>query len=195
MRATQTLNTAFIDEMVGLADDLASAAEREASAVFNEYAPRLLDDLQYEPEPHQGKVEWVSRRQQRKVSALLRQQAIERGDYRIGSRGGIVVDDLRYERTHQLGRGWKVEPVFDGARFALVVSNPAQSARFVVGSLNMRSLDEAAAPQQPFHAGRWPLAAKTVAYWLGLIRADYAERMADTFGDYVKTAAKRRSRR
>jgi hypothetical protein len=199
MKVTTQLNTALVEGIVGLGEELAQITESEAREVFADYLPRIQQDLAYEPEPPDypvGKFPWkggIGSAQHKKVMTLLTQAAIARGDYKIGPRGGIQITNLRYERTHDLSGGWQVEVDFSGSRTSLKISNPAAEAPFVYGSLNQRSLEEAAKPQQVFHADRWPLMAERIRYWGDLALGELRERMAQHFGSAVQALAQRRS--
>ena len=203
-RVTWTANIGLIDDLSAYLDRFTDTVQEQAQDVYRGIEQPLLDELQYYPSPPDypaGSFPWKSERQRRFVLALLRRMAIERGDYVEGPHGGIVVTDMRYQRTFGLRDAWQLGIEDEGGQIRITVANTAENergdsiAQFVVGSLNQRSRREAATPQQPFHAGRWPLAVDTVNYWFDVFAEDLIGELEQQFDDYLKTSIERRSRR
>jgi hypothetical protein len=189
-----TVNPAFKTLGPDLAAGFTSLVQEVGREVWEPIIPRMLDDLREYPGAPSYPIDWTSERQRLFVLALLRRQAIERGDFTRGPRGGIVITDLRYQRTFDLREGWTAEVVTSGSGVILRVGNSAGAVKFVVGSLNFRSLGEAREPQQRFHADRWQLAAETVRFWFAVAQKEMTDQVNQAFGDLVSFEVKRRSR-
>lgn len=169
------------------------AGEIGAKKVFNAISrdvlpsiERALDQrLKLEPGPPNRPLRWKSRRQQRFVMWLLKQQAIERGTY---------PDDISYWRTGRLSSSWHAETQLDGATVHILIENNAQApiktyegyttggqyyAEFVYGP-----------HQQPFLT-KWPLAENVIQETGELIEA----RLYDLYEDLIAEAFDPRKKR
>jgi hypothetical protein len=199
------INTAPLDALgeYGL-DYFAANVQESARRGYDAIREPFLAELQFYPKPPSypyGEFPWKSEKQRKYVLVLLRQQAIARGDYVEGPRGGKQITNLKYQRTFELQRGWFIDFNVQGVGITLSVGNTAQNergdfiAQFVVGGLNQNSVKEAAAFQQPFHAPRWPLAVERVNWWFDEFETRFIDRVVENFDEFIKTVATRRSMR
>ncbi len=155
--------------------------------VAEDFGNRMLAEVREYPEPPKfpiGKFPWVSERQRRFVLAKLSEQARARG----------AGDDIRYQRTFKFRNSWSFEVKSIVTGIVLILRSSWDGARFVVGTLNQRSLKEAAATQQPFHADRWKLVAETFKRLSQEMSDDYFDKMKDLFGESFTKMVRRRSR-
>lgn len=192
--AKVAVNTQFIEDTLRFADEFEGLVQEAGREIMDPIIPQMLEELRQYPGPPNYPIKWTSAKQRKKVMILLRQQAIERGDFVIGPRGGKVVTDLRYQRTGKFGEGWSAEVIVKGTTVIMKVGNPFMATEFIVGTLNFRSLNEARLPQQPFHADRWQLAAETVRKYFLIAENDMRGAVNAAFEDFV-IDVKRRSRR
>lgn len=196
--------SAVLDGVEQYLDELAARLPASSERAYGMIKDPLLAALQTYPEPPDyavGQFPWHSDKQRRKVLSLLRAQAIARGDYIEGPRGGKQITNLRYQRTGEFGQAWEIVHEARQDVAILTVRNTARNrggtffAQFVVGTLSQRSVREAAEPQQRFHAPRWGLAVVIVNQYRDIyedaIRAD----LVAQFREAVTVNAKRRSRR
>lgn len=155
--------------------------------IERDHLPRLLARLRTYPPRKKGmRIRWTSEKQRRYVMALLRAQAEARG----------APDDIAYQRTGRLARGWKgeIEALLrSGDVIRIRVWNDAQGMRLVRGSLqadgpryarfvqgrigfgeSRRSIERYRQPIQQFHTDRgWSEAHKIIKEEYGRMR-EYA---------------------
>lgn len=188
-----TVNFALLDELEAYIDRFEQdVLHPTAQQQFAQIEQPMLNELAFEPGPPNYPIKWKSQKQRRYVMRLLRDEAIERGDFIRGPRGGIIVTDLRYKRRRDgLSTQWKASVDFGNGTVVLSVSNSATTrdgkplAPFVVGTLNQRSRGEAVAPIQPFHADRWPVAVDTVNFYIDVWIDQTYVALVNEFDEFV----------
>jgi hypothetical protein len=188
---TLDINTAVTEELANVIGDIpleVEAVSRELVAIVE---PQILSDLEsYPPETSfpVGSFPWASEKQRRKVLSLLRAQAIARGDFTIGPRGGIVVTNLKYQRTFDFQRSCIIEFDQQGGRFNIAVSSTFPASQYVVGSGDIARSPK---PQQPFHKNRWYVFTKVLQFYGDFVAAEFGRQMDDIFSQQIEQAVKR----
>ncbi len=153
----------FYERQVLIVDDV-------TRSLVSDFAPAILGELQSIPRkrnyPSDYPLEWTSDKQRKAYFATN------------GFGKGIP-----YKRTGDLARGWRVVANNNGAVFAIAITNPSKSAKFVYGSL-ARNVQEAKRYQQRFHAiTGWLTASETANYWLDEMSKEFLIRYSKAIGD------------
>ena len=180
-----TINTGFIEGLEDFVDEFDEMVREISEEVYKVHAPNILTLLRQSVARPTYPIEWKSERQRRFVLALLTREAKANGTY----------PDISYKPTGKLAAGWTSEVRSLPTGATLSFANPADFAEFAYGSLNQRSLGEAARPQQPFHKDRYVLAAEVIGDGFSEIRKDIAVEVSKRTDKEIKLIAKRRSKR
>lgn len=176
-----TINSQPIEELAGFVTGFNTVIAEIGQDIANEIEPHVLNELQYYPAPWTGgKRRWTSERQRKFVMAKLRRE-----------------NNLPYQRTGGLGKSWSVATETVEGTFKVIVQTSADIAKYVVGSLDFRSRNNAMRPMQRMHQDTgWFPAIDTVRYWFDTALELFEEKLDARLGDLVaKTTAQRRSRK
>lgn len=160
IKLTQVTVSNPLSGLEAFIDQYEDVAFSEFSDVVSEVEPLMLADLREPVPPSNGVDPWTSAKQRRAYFAT------------DGFGKGIP-----YRRTGKLQQGWNVTVDKTDNGFAVVVSNPAESAKFVVGSL-AQNRGDALRFMQRFHMNTgWQPAHDTVYYWVDVINEEFADRI------------------
>lgn len=194
-QAKVTINSAFFGGMNTLVFKQASKTVRIASEqAAKQHAPKVLMQLQEEPAGPDQPVDFTSRRQEIFVMIKLNKEAIDRGDYIIGPRGGKIVTNIKYARKHTNSESWfwNVKQGKNGAVTQFGTTNPA--SQFIQGGLDFRSRSKALAPKQRF-LKKWNIAIDIITAGFEVITEQTAENVNEIAAKQVTLATKKRTRK
>lgn len=147
----------------------------------SEFANPILSELQTIPRkrnyPSDYPIEWTSDKQRK---AYFASNGFGRG--------------IPYKRTGNLAKSWVVLFTNENGKFAVVITNPVPSAKFVYGSL-ARNVQQAKRFQQRFHAiTGWELASPIVNYWVDEVQKDFIKKYRQAVGELAqKIGVKKRA--
>lgn len=183
-----TVDTAPLE---GITDYL-STREAEViqitETIYRRRAPNIIALLKRTP-GRATEFKAKTEKQRRFVMAMLTRQAKASGRY----------PDISYQRTGRAADSWvwRMSPSRrgDSRGVGLTIASEWEASQFVYGTLNQRSLSEAAQPQQPFHKGRWPLAAGVAKQGFDEIQAEVEAELKAADKKAFKLILKKRSRR
>jgi hypothetical protein len=165
---------ALRDEMSDWDALVAGVGERAKAQTSAETLARL----QREPGAVKYPIQWTSERQRRAFFATN------------GFGAGIP-----YRRTGGLARSWVITNAIQSGRYTITLANTSRAAKFVYGTLNMQSLNDAMRPQQQFHPNTGWLTAQPIAVdWINAVRASVEEQFY-AMGNELTVRIRRRSRR
>jgi len=155
-------------------------AQKAGRKAFQEIELPMVADLQFTPGAVKKPIDWQTEKQRKAFFAT------------DGFGNGIPT-----VRNNAMVDAWSVEYKTSGQGWQIVVNNPVDYTRFVVGSLAKR-VDRARRFQQRMHkATGWPLATETVQFWLGEAVEIFREQVLIDFGatDIQVTRQARTARR
>lgn len=189
IQTTVTVNTQPLAEAAEFFEHIQLEINRIGDDVQREIAPTLLSELAYYPGAVVHPFVWSTDATKNARARRYYFAAVRRGD--IPTSGG------GYARTGSYGRSWFVQRDTEADAFVLRVGSRHPAAQFIGGSLNQRSVGEAARWQIPGHSATgWPLQVTTVNYWIGEAQRLFIEAVIDRLEGLVAvTKTTRRSRR
>lgn len=167
-------------------DNLSAIIEASMDEAKTTSGENTLQELQ-RPAPRRKKgvkVRWKTEKQRRYVLGFVLKK---------DSKGNIIP----YKRTGKMRKAWEITQRKSGDKYSIGFRNRVAYTRFVQGTLNLKSLKAATAPQQPFHKDTgWklaqPIAKKGIISLEEAFQKAFDRRLALEFGIIEKTS--RRSR-
>lgn len=160
IRVTQSVISDPLAGLEAFIDQFEEVAFSEFQDVVSEVEPQLMADLRVSVPSVKYPIQWTSEKQRRAFFAT------------DGFGAGIPT-----QRTGKLQAGWRVDTAKTDGAFFMLVSNPSEKAKFVVGSL-AQDRNSALRFMQRFHVNTgWQPAHDTVYFWLDAVNEEYAKRM------------------
>lgn len=179
LRFQATTNTAPIDDLLGFLDSMNAIVEEIGQEVADRHVPLLERELATNVPPKRragDKLNWTSPAQRK---------------WWFASNGGGK--GIPYQRTGNLANAWVIDVTSEGGIFAVKVSNPAPSAKFVYGTLAKDRM-AAKSPQQKFHADQgWPLATELIRPVIEDMMDEFALKFRERIGEFGTASFSRRA--
>ena len=179
------INTAIFDGVDEYLSTRPAIVQKISERVYRRHAPAILVLLKRIPGKPNYPIVWKTERQRRFVMAMLTRRAKENGRY----------PDISYQRTGEGSDSWVWKMTSGKHGVGLDISSAWAASQFVYGTLNQQSATNALRPQQPFHAGRWPEAARIVKEGFVRIQAEIEKELAKEDQKAFKLIIRRRSKR
>jgi len=163
----------------GLEDFMVQVDERVAfvgERVRNLIEPQLMDELRAKPGKVKYPIQWTSEKQRR---AFFATNGFGRG--------------IPTVRSNKMVNGWILDTRAAKGRFTLVVRNPFDYAKYVVGAIDFRSRNNALKSKQKFHDNTgWQDAVDTVSFWFEAARELYQKEIVAALNRAVKSRRRNR---
>ena len=174
-----------LDSILDGLRDMPKLVRDAANATIKKDGDKIVRQLRKPAPKRRGPVRWKSEKQRRYVLGFVLKKRKD---------GSIIP----YKRTGKMRKAWELNLKTSGNRTTFSFRNRVGYARFVMGTLNLKSLDDAMDYQQPFHQDTgWQLAQPIVKKGLVTLEETFQKEldrlMTPQFGT-IGTASKRSRR-